>query len=80
MSTPATVNTTVQAHYTRPDLGSLILTALEKAGKDIDHLTPEDLAPIDAFHIRGRKATLELAHNRIKARLMPSQIAHSKHP
>ena len=61
MSTPATVNTTVQAHYTRPDLGSLILTALEKAGKDIDHLTPEDLAPIDAFHIRGRKATLELA-------------------
>ena len=61
MSTPVTVNTTVQAHYTRPDLGSLILTALEKAGKDIDHLTPEDLAPIDAFHIRGRKATLELA-------------------
>lgn len=61
MSTPANVNETVQAHYTRSDLGSVILTALEKAGKDIDHLTPEDLAPVDEFHIRGRTATLELA-------------------
>ena len=61
MSTSANVNETVQAHYARPELGSLILTALEKAGKDIDRLTPEDLAPVDAFHIRGRAATLELA-------------------
>lgn len=55
------VNESVQAHYTRPDLGSLILAALEKAGKDLNRLTPEDLAPIDEFHIRGRAATLELA-------------------
>lgn len=61
MSTPANVNETVQAHYTRSDLGGVILAALEKAGKDIDHLTPEDLAPVDEFHIRGRTATLELA-------------------
>lgn len=61
MSIPANVNETVQAHYTRSDLGSVILTALEKAGKDIEHLTPEDLAPVDEFHIRGRTATLELA-------------------
>lgn len=61
MSIPANVNQTVQAHYTRSDLGSAILTALEKAGKDIEHLTPEDLAPVDEFHIRGRTATLELA-------------------
>ncbi len=61
MSTPTTVNDTVQAHYGRPDLGSLILAALEKAGKDVDNLRPEDLAPIDAFHIRGRTATRELA-------------------
>lgn len=61
MSTPATVNETVQAHYARSDLGNAILTALEKAGKDIECLTPEDLAPIDEFHIRGRAATLELA-------------------
>ncbi|MBL8446000.1 MAG: methyltransferase domain-containing protein, partial [Zoogloeaceae bacterium] len=31
------------------------------AGKDVDRLTPEDLAPVDQFHIRGRMATLELA-------------------
>jgi len=61
MSTPANVNAAVQAHYTRSDLGDVILAALEKAGKDIAHLTPEDLAPVDEFHIRGRTATLELA-------------------
>jgi len=42
-------------------LGEVILAALEKAGKDVNRLTPEDLAPIDEFHIRGRAATLELA-------------------
>ena len=55
------VNSTVQTHYTRPDLGKVILEALERAGKDTNRLTPEDLAPIDEFHIRGRAATLELA-------------------
>lgn len=55
------INKVIQTHYTRVDLGDVILTALEKAGKDINHLTPEDLAPIDQFHIRGRAATLELA-------------------
>lgn len=61
MSTPVQVSETVQAHYTRADLGSVILAALGKAGKDLNRLTPEDLAPIDEFHIRGREATLELA-------------------
>jgi len=61
MSTPNRVNETVQTHYARSELGTLILAALEKAGKDIHRLTPEDLAPIDEFHIRGRAATLELA-------------------
>ena len=55
------VNETIQTHYARPDLGSVILAALEKAGKDLGQLTPEDLAPVDEFHIRGRAATLELA-------------------
>lgn len=55
------VNEAVQTHYARPDVGSVILAALEKAGKALDQLTPEDLAPVDAFHIRGRAATLELA-------------------
>ncbi|GBC96144.1 Sarcosine/dimethylglycine N-methyltransferase [bacterium HR16] len=61
MTIPTQVNETVHAHYTRSDLGSVILAALEKAGKDLNRLTPEDLAPIDEFHIRGRAATLELA-------------------
>lgn len=61
MTIPTQVNKSVQAHHTRSDLGSLILAALAKAGKDLKRLTPEDLAPIDEFHIRGRAATLELA-------------------
>lgn len=61
MTTPTQVNESIQAHYSRTDLGDLILAALEKAGKDLNRLTPEDLAPIDEFHIRGRAATLELA-------------------
>lgn len=55
------INKAVQTHYTRSDLGDVILTALEKAGKDVNRLTPEDLEPIDQFHIRGWTATLELA-------------------
>lgn len=61
---PNLVNEAIQTHYGRPDMkdvGSVILAALEKAGKDLDYLTPEDLAPVDEFHIRGRLATLELA-------------------
>jgi SAM-dependent methyltransferase len=54
-------STTIQQHYGRADLGNAILEALQKAGKDPDRLTLEDLAPIDQFHIRGRTATLELA-------------------
>ena len=52
---------TIQTHYANADVGSAILAALEKAGKDLDHLTLQDLAPVDQFHIRGRAATLELA-------------------
>jgi SAM-dependent methyltransferase len=59
MQTP--INEAIQTHYTRADLGDVILAALENAGKDLTRLTPEDLAPIDQFHIRGRTATLELA-------------------
>jgi ubiquinone/menaquinone biosynthesis C-methylase UbiE len=51
----------VAAHYSRQDLETAILSALDEAGLDIDHLKIEDLAPIDEFHIGGRKATLELA-------------------
>ncbi len=61
MTTPTQVSASVQAHYSRSGLGDLILAALERAGKDTNRLKPEDLAPVDEFHIRGRAATLELA-------------------
>src|SRR5258708_3891744 len=51
----------VESHYARSDLGAAILSALQAAGKDIDHLTPDDLAPVDEFHTRGRAATVDLA-------------------
>jgi SAM-dependent methyltransferase len=51
----------VETHYTRDDLGEMILAALKAAGKDIDHLTPDDLAPVDEFHGGQRAATIRLA-------------------
>lgn len=51
----------VGRHYAVGDLLTRIETALELAGKDRAHLTPRDLSPVDAFHVRGRAATEELA-------------------
>jgi SAM-dependent methyltransferase len=51
----------VEDHYTRQDLGDIILAALQQAGKDIDRLTPDDLAPVDEFHGGQRQATIRLA-------------------
>jgi SAM-dependent methyltransferase len=51
----------VETHYTRRDLGETILAALRSAGKDLDHLTPDDLAPVDEFHGGQRVATVRLA-------------------
>jgi cyclopropane fatty-acyl-phospholipid synthase-like methyltransferase len=51
----------VADHYKRRALGDVVLAALQAAGKDIEHLTPDDLAPIDEFHSGGRNATIRLA-------------------
>ncbi len=51
----------VSEHYTIGDLGDRILAALQTQGLDVDALSVDDLAPVDAFHIRGRVATEELA-------------------
>src|SRR5262252_2990752 len=51
----------IESHYTSADLGKTILAALQEAGKDIDHLTPDDLAPVDEFHGGQRPATIRLA-------------------
>jgi len=51
----------VETHYTSADLGKTILAALKEAGKDLDHPTPDDLAPVDEFHGGQRPATIRLA-------------------
>src|SRR6266516_6800310 len=51
----------VEAHYARRSLGDTILAALREAGKDLEHLTPDDLAPVDEFHSGQRNATVRLA-------------------
>jgi SAM-dependent methyltransferase len=56
-----TDSASIEAHYARADLGAAILSALAAAGKDLDRLTPDDLAPLDEFHTRGRAATVDLA-------------------
>jgi SAM-dependent methyltransferase len=51
----------VEAHYTSQDLAQAIFAALKAAGKDLDHLSPDDLAPVDEFHGGQRPATMRLA-------------------
>jgi ubiquinone/menaquinone biosynthesis C-methylase UbiE len=51
----------IKSHYARPALETAILDALTASGKDLTQLKPEDLAPVDEFHVRGLKATVELA-------------------
>jgi ubiquinone/menaquinone biosynthesis C-methylase UbiE len=51
----------VAQHYGKAGLLDRILGALQEAGKDIDHVTIDDLAPVDEFHSRRRRATEELA-------------------
>ena len=42
----------VDGHYGVGGILESILGALGAMGKDIDNLTPSDLAPVDEFHIR----------------------------
>ena len=51
----------VTRHYAHGSLEEAILNALVAAGKDLNHLTPKDLAPVDEFHIGGRQATVAFA-------------------
>jgi ubiquinone/menaquinone biosynthesis C-methylase UbiE len=51
----------VADHYKKRALGDVILAALKATGKDIERLTPDDLAPVDEFHAGGRNATVRLA-------------------
>ncbi len=51
----------VDDHYGCGELERLILKTLREAGKDLNALTIDDLAPVDQLHVHGKKATLELA-------------------
>ncbi len=56
------VSDAVNRHYAGGgDLVRAIADGLAAAGKDLAHLTTADLRAVDEFHIRGHKATLELA-------------------
>ncbi len=48
----------VAQHYGDDNLLERILTGLKEAGVDINNLQADDLAPVDEFHIGGRKATV----------------------
>jgi MPBQ/MSBQ methyltransferase len=62
----------VEQHYGRGRILDSIVAALRATGKDPARLEPEDLAPVDEFHVRGREATVELAR---RAALKPgSQV------
>ena len=51
----------VARHYAHGSLEETILNALAAAGKDVNRLTPKDLAPVDEFHVGGRPATMAFA-------------------
>ena len=52
----------IASHYSENlELADAIAQNLQSAGRDLNKLTTADLATVDEFHIRGRKATLELA-------------------
>ena len=50
----------IAEHYSQGDLEREILNALTTAGADPECLDPDQLAPVDEFHIGGRQATVEL--------------------
>jgi ubiquinone/menaquinone biosynthesis C-methylase UbiE len=59
-----TMTEEVASHYAGSgDLAGAIAESLRKAGKDPARLTTADLASVDEFHIRGHKATLEVARS-----------------
>ena len=55
------IDALIDKHYGVGGITERILAGLELAGKDVNSLTVDDLAPIDEFHTRGRESTVELA-------------------
>jgi len=55
------IDSLVDKYYGFGGIMEKIESGLNLAGKDVNSLTVDDLAPIDEFHIRGRESTLEVA-------------------
>ena len=55
------IGSLVDKYYGFGGIMEKIETGLNLAGKDVNSLTIDDLAPIDEFHTRGRESTLEVA-------------------
>lgn len=58
---PSDLTARAAQYWGRADLTRVVLDALRAAGKDLDHLSVDDLAATDQFHGGGRPATLRLA-------------------
>ena len=56
------IERSVALHYGHGTLEAAILEALAAVGRDPAKLVPEDLAPVDEFHIGGRAATAAFAN------------------
>src|SRR5688572_11736022 len=52
---------TINAYWGREGMEQAILDTLRAANKNLDHLTIDDLAPMDQFHGGGKRATVRLA-------------------
>ena len=52
----------INRHYGISGILDSILKGLEDSGKNLESLVPEDLAPIDEFHTRGKESTIEIAN------------------
>jgi ubiquinone/menaquinone biosynthesis C-methylase UbiE len=53
----------VVQHWTHGSLEEAIRNGLVASGYSLDRLQPDDLAPVDEFHMGGREATVHLAEN-----------------
>ena len=56
-----TIERVVTEHYRHGALEQALLEGLKAAGKDLNRLTPDDLAAADEHHIGGRQATVGFA-------------------
>lgn len=56
-----TIEQEVVQHWTHGSLEEAIRKGLIASGHSLDRLQPDDLAPVDEFHMGGREATVHLA-------------------